>query len=114
MLYIGEGSVVTMFDLIGFAKKHLRGQHFCALRARFESGYIHFEPCEYAGPLPEKELPNWVKIIGSSDESLCVFEHFLQSVRKKFPGIPFDQIRIEASLNWQRSWVEPNRSPFFI
>ena len=114
MVDVGENSGVTVFDIVGFAQKHLKGQHFEALRVRLDGRWLHFESCEYQGQLNEKEIPGWVKCLGTDYEPPCFFEHFLQSVRKKFPGVSFDQIKVESTLNWQRVWVEFSNSAFLF
>jgi hypothetical protein len=106
MLEIGAGSKVTVFDIVAFVQKYLNDQHFCALIVRLEDDHFFFEPCPYQGQLLDSEVSHEVECFGAPEKPFCVFEHFLQSVRAKFPGISFDQIMVESTLNWLSVWQQ--------
>ncbi len=117
---IGPSSNVTVRDITEFAQNCYKGNHFCSLLARvewcildgLEYSFLYFEPCEYRPPLADNRtidlVPNLVKCFSMPDERPCVFEHFLQSVRKKHQGIAPNFIRLQFSINWQRVWVDFN------
>lgn len=99
-----DNSCVTIFKIVAFAQKYHKGQHFCALNIRYTSGYIEFEPCIYQGPLPDDQVSNWVMPVSFLSVQTCIFEHFLQSVRKSFPGVSFNDIHIQFTTNQKRTW----------
>lgn len=95
---------VTVFEIVTLAQECYRGDHFCALTVHVENGNLYFQPCEYKA-LKDSDIPRWVKYLSMPDEQPCILEHFLQSVRKKFPGVPFNFIRVDATINWQYVYV---------
>ena len=105
-IFVGQGSNMTVFGIVNYAQRKFKGQSFCALEVRLEKGRLRFYPCSYQ-PIRNEELPNWVKFISAPGEPPCVFEHFLQSVRKKYPGISFQEIFVESADNYQL--VEPRQ-----
>ncbi len=104
LLNIGAEAGATVFQVTGFAQKKYKGIHFCSLSARLIGpGYLCFEVCEYRAPLRDDEIPDRIPLLSTVDEPPCVYEHFLQSVRKKF-AISHDLIRIVSTWNYQHLW----------
>jgi len=96
----------TVFDIVGYVQEKYKGHHFCSLAACLENGMLGFVPCTYH-PANEDALPKWVKFLSTREEPPCVFEHFLQSVRKKHPGVSFQELYVESTENYQFVGIKP-------
>jgi hypothetical protein len=104
---ISEEPLVSVADIVEYAQTKFKGHHFCSLRIMLlPNKRIRITRCKYQ-PIKESEIPNYVKIIGFKGETACVLEHFLQSVRKKFPGVSFYEIYVRAHHNWQNVSPKP-------
>ncbi len=99
-------SQVTVFDIVGYAQKHHKGEHFCELNIciRGRDSELFFERRVYDPPFLDDQIPNIILPIGSFDQPFSNFEHFLQSVRKTFKGVSFQEIIFQATFGWQRVW----------
>jgi len=110
-IYIGPDSNVTIFDLVGFAQDKYKGNNFCALASLLsENGTLLFVPCEYQAISDESVPSSSVRFLSLPGEPRCIFEHFLQSVRKRFLGIPFQEIYVEGNANYQFVGTKPHPS----
>jgi hypothetical protein len=107
-LFVGESSGVTVADIIGFAQEEYKGRHFCAMAVQLENGNLSFVPCEYAAQA-EPDSPRPIRLLSTTNEPTCVFEHFLQSMRSGFRGYSFDEIFVESTENWQFVGLKPFR-----
>ncbi|MDD5165271.1 MAG: hypothetical protein PHG25_01910 [Candidatus Pacebacteria bacterium] len=94
LIYVGLDSGPTVFEIVEFAQRSYKGNHFCALTMRIENYYLYFEPCDYHAPLTDEQIPPLNNHPVDPLQPGCVFEHFLQGVRKQFAGVSFDQINI--------------------
>jgi len=87
-----SGSRISVFRAVGFFQKHCKGYNFCALIVRVEAQKIHLAPCIYS-PVHEED------VMRSLSERFITFEHFLQFIRREFPGISFQDIFISLREN---------------
>ena len=107
-IHVGHGSKITIFDIVGFAQEIYKGNHFGALAMVVENSKLSFRHCPYEAQLSDDELLDRMSCLSvRPGKSPIVFEHFLQCVRRKYPGIGFAELYYVCVGDYQHIGPRP-------